>query len=239
VLGGACFLLLKTRWGVAVWLTAAFVILLLFARIAWQSNAGPSAGPGVVPAWALALWSAGLLAFLVLRGKDFGGRFGRGVAASALALVFFYCCALWVVHVRAGAEAELAARALASQTNESVLRVAATPVLADPLTWRCLAENERSSARFEMRLGRREPGELGGVVRYERPAGEDAEVVRRASEEGDARVLVAFARFPVARVRRADSGGWVVQFADLRYTEPGVRARRGGFALDVTVNSRQ
>ena len=116
-----------------------------------------------------------------------------------------------------------------------MLRVAATPVLADPLTWRCLAENERSSARFDMRLGRRGPEELGGVVRYERPAGEEAEAVRRASGDGDARGLLGFARFPVARVRRADSGGWVVQFADLRYTEPGVRARRGGFALDVPV----
>ncbi len=48
-------------------------------------------------------------------------------------------------------------------------------------------------------------------------------------------MLLDFARFPSARVRRADSGGWVVQFADLRFTEPGARARPGGFALDVTV----
>ncbi len=57
----------------------------------------------------------------------------------------------------------------------------------------------------------------------------------RASEGYAARVLLDFARFPVARVRRADSGGWVVQFADLRFTEPGSRARPGGFALNVPV----
>jgi hypothetical protein len=72
-------------------------------------------------------------------------------------------------------------------------------------------------------------------TRYERPAGEDEELVRRASEGGDARVLLDFARFPVARVRRTGEAGWVVQFADLRFTEPGARARPGGFALDVPV----
>jgi hypothetical protein len=77
------------------------------------------------------------------------------------------------------------------------------------------------------------------VARVEKPSGEDAEVVGRAAGDPAARVLLGFARFPVARVRRADSGGWVVQFADLRFTEPGARPRPGGFALDVPVDSRQ
>ncbi|HEX8148694.1 MAG TPA: metal-dependent hydrolase [Pyrinomonadaceae bacterium] len=234
VLGGACFLLAKTRWAQAVCVALAFVILLLFARIVWQSNAALPFGPGAVPGWSLALWSAGMLSFLALRAKGAGARLGRGAGAAALAFVLFYCCALWVVQRRARAEAESAARALASQTGERVQRVAATPVLADPLTWRCLAENDRSAVRFDMRLGRG-PEELGGVVRYGKPAGEDEEVVRRASDGYAARVLLDFARFPVARVRREGRAGWVVQFADLRFTEPGARARPGGFALDVPV----
>ena len=234
VLGGACFLLVKTRWGQAVCVALAFVILLLFALIVWQSNAATPSGPGAVPVWSLSLWSAGVVSFLALRVKGAGVRLGRGAVAAALAFVLFYCCALSVVRARARAEAESAATALAAQTGERVRRVAATPVLADPLTWRCLAENDRSIVRFDMRLGTG-PEELGGVVRYARPAAEDEEVVRRASEGYDARVLLDFARFPVARVLRADSGGWVVQFADLRFTEPGSRARPGGFALDVPV----
>jgi hypothetical protein len=86
-----------------------------------------------------------------------------------------------------------------------------------------------------MRLGTLFVEDLRDVVGYEKPAGEEAEAVRRASEGYAARVFLDFARFPVARVRPGGAGEWVVQFADLRYTEPGSRARVGGFALDVPV----
>lgn len=238
VLGGACFLLAKRRWSVAGWGLLALVLTLLFSRVVLRSNGEPLTGTPV-PVGALVLWCAGLAAFAVLRWKGFGGRFGGRVAASALAFVVFYCFALFIVQTFAHGKAEMAARDLALRTDERVLRVAATPVLADPLTWRCLAENERSTARFDMRLGRWAPEELLSVVRYERPTGEDVEIVRLASEETPPRVLLNFARFPVVRVLRADSGARVVQFADLRFTEPGVRARPGGFALDVPVRSRQ
>ncbi|HEX7317094.1 MAG TPA: metal-dependent hydrolase [Pyrinomonadaceae bacterium] len=233
VLGGACFLLARSRWTAAGWGLLALVITVLFFRVALQSDPGLPTGPGV-PVWALVLWGAALAAFFALRWMDAGGRFGWSVAASALAFVLIYCCALRVAQSRARGEAETAARVLASRTDERVLRVAATPVLADPLTWRCLAENERSSSRFDMRLGRGETEEPLTFARYERPVGEDEEVVGRASEGYAARVLLDFARFPVARVLREGPGRRVVQFADLRYTEPGARARVGGFALDVT-----
>jgi hypothetical protein len=140
---------------------------------------------------------------------------------------------LLVVQARARHEAEVFAGGLSSPEGGRVLRVAATPVLADPLTWRCLYETDRSTTRYDMRLGAAYLTDLRHVVSFARPAGEDEEIVRRASEDAAARVLLDFARFPVARVRPADSGGWVVQFADLRFTEPGARA--GGFALDVPV----
>ncbi|HEX8115882.1 MAG TPA: hypothetical protein VF521_01295, partial [Pyrinomonadaceae bacterium] len=111
---------------------------------------------------------------------------------------------------------------------------------AYPFTWRGLSETDRSTTRFEMTPGDSKPEDLRNVVSVARPSAEDAEVVRRASEDEAARALLGFARFPVARVRRAEAGGWVVQFADLRFTEPGARgARVGGFALDVPVRSRQ
>ncbi|HEX8188351.1 MAG TPA: hypothetical protein VF586_08370, partial [Pyrinomonadaceae bacterium] len=97
---------------------------------------------------------------------------------------------------------------------------------------------DRSTFRFDLRLGKTFFEDLRNVVSVARPAGEDEEAVRRASEDYAARVLLDFARFPVASVKRAGSGGWVVQFADLRFTEPGARARPGGFALDVPVPER-
>jgi inner membrane protein len=233
-LGGACFLLAKSRWGAAGWAALALLITFAFFRVAWRSNADLPTGPGV-PVGALALWCAGLAAFAVLRLKGAGGRLGWSLAASALAFVVFYCFALSLLQNSARSEAEIAARGLAYQTDERVLRVAATPVLADPFTWRCLSENERSTTRFDMRLWRHQPEELLFITRYERPEGEDVELVRQASEDEAARVLLDFARFPVARVRRQGPAGWVVQFADLRYAEPGSRARVGGFALDVPV----
>ncbi|MFL6336816.1 MAG: metal-dependent hydrolase [Pyrinomonadaceae bacterium] len=234
VLGGACFLLAKTRRGLAGWAALALVITVLFFRVAWGSSSRFTTSLGV-PVWALYLWCAGLAAFLILRWMDVGGRLGRGVTAAALACVVLYCGALSFVQARALREGEAAARELATHVDERVLRVAATPLLADPSTWRCLAENERSSVRFDLRLGHPVGELLRGLPVFRKPAGEEARLVELASKEADARVLLDFARFPVASVKRAGSGGWVVQFADLRFTEPGVGARPGGFALDVPV----
>lgn len=232
VLGGACFLLAESRRRAAGWGLLALLITLLFIRVATQPDAD-------VPAGALVLWCAGVAAFALLRWQDAGSRFGRRVAAAALAFVALYCGVLTFVQVRALHEAEVFASALSSPEGGRVLRVAATPVLADPLNWRCLSETDRSTTRFDMRFGAVHLKDLRNVVSVPRPADEDEEVVRRASENYPARVLLDFARFPVARVRRAESGGWVVQFADLRFNEPGSRARPGGFALDVPVNSRR
>ena len=234
VLGGACFLLAESRWRTAGWGLLALVITVLFFRMASRSNAGFPTGPGV-PTWALVLWCAGLTAFFVLRWKGAGARFGGRVAAVALAFVVVYGGALAFVQARARRTAEIFAGSLASWEGQQVQRVAATPVLADPLTWRCLAEADRSTFRFDMRLGKIYFEDLRNVVSFDKPAGEDEEIVRGASENEAARVLLDFARFPVARVQRLGRAGWVVQFADLRFTEPGARSRVGGFALDVPV----
>jgi len=139
------------------------------------------------------------------------------------------------VQARAQRLAESFAGGLASWEGERVLRVAATPVLADPATWRCLADAERSTLRYDLRLGDESPEELRNVASFSKPEGAEAEVVGRAAMDANARVLLDFARFPAARVVRGEGGGWVVQFADLRFTEPGARGRAGGFALQVPV----
>ncbi|HEX6183057.1 MAG TPA: metal-dependent hydrolase [Pyrinomonadaceae bacterium] len=231
VLGGACSLLATARWRAAAWGLLALLVTLAFFRVASRPDAE-------VPVVALVLWVAGLAALVVLHFKRAGARYGWRVTGVALALVVVYCGALAVVQAGARRDAALFARGLAGE-DERVLRVAAMPVLADPFTWRCLVEAERSTFRFDMRLGTVFVEHLRNDTGFMKPLGEEAEVVARASTDENARVLLDFARFPVARVRRDGTGGWVVQFADLRFTEPGARARVGGFALDVPVNSRQ
>jgi inner membrane protein len=227
-LGGACFLLARTRARAAGWAVLAAALTVLVFRVSTRPDT-------TVPAVAPVLWCAGLAAFGVLRWKGTGARFGPGVAATALALLAFYCGALSVVQTRARASAERAARALAAPAGEKVLRVAATPVLADPLAWRCLSETDRSTGRFDLTLARPGAEEPRNVVNYKKPAGEEAEAFARAAQNPDARVLLDFARFPVSRVRREAAGAWVVRLADLRFTEPGAGGRPGGFALDVAV----
>jgi hypothetical protein len=160
-------------------------------------------------------------------------------------LILTYCGALSALQARARAEAvrladELAARVandLAAPPAGRVLRVAATPVLADPTTWRCLADAERSTFRYDLSLGDALVEDLRSVAVVHKPAGAETEIVGRASSDADARVLLDFARFPVARVVRGGGGGWVVRFADLRFNEPGAGGRPGGFALDVPVGA--
>ena len=229
LLGGACFLLTSTtRARAAAWGLLALVITALFFRVASRPDVG-------VTTAALGGWCAGLVTLFLLHRKGAGARYGARVAGAALALVVAYCGALSLVQARARGAAEVVARELAGRGGERVGRVAATPMLADPLTWRCLSETDRSTTRFDMALRRPTPEALTGLTRFEKPTGAEAEVVARASLDEGARVLLDFARFPTARVLPAEAGGWLVQFADLRYAEPGTRGRVGGFALEVPV----
>jgi inner membrane protein len=239
LLGGACFLLTATtRLRALAWGLPALLITLLFLRVTRLPEAG-------LPPVALGLWTAALVSLYALHRWRTVERAGAKIASAALALVVAYCVALAFVHARARATADAFANSLAQTGNLArtgggrVLRLAATPMPADPFTWRCLAEIDRATLRFNLRLGEPSAAEPRNVLSFEKPVGAEAELVGRAATDEQARVLLDFARFPVARVRRGAAGGWVVQFADLRYTEPGARARAGGFALDVPVGDAE
>lgn len=228
VLGGACFLLTaRTHARTAAWLLLALATTLLVLRFA-------AGGSSQAFAATCALWLAGLTLFVVLHRRDAAARFGRKIGAAALAFVFVYCCALAFMHARAQGIAEHVALDLPSEPDKMLTRVAATPLPADPRAWRCLAETSRATYRFDITLGE-SADSTHNFVSVEKPTGEEAALVSRASEDERARVLLDFARFPVARVWRAEAGGRVVQFADLRFTEPGASGRPGSFALDVPV----
>ncbi|MDQ3648925.1 MAG: metal-dependent hydrolase [Acidobacteriota bacterium] len=230
--GGAAFLLTaKTGWRTAVWTALA---LLLTAGV-WLL---PQRAGIEYPLASRVLWVAGLAGLATLHRFRIATRWDASLAAVALALVVAYWGVLAGVHRVALRRAEIVAERLAQGRGENVVRVAATPTLADPLTWRCLAETDRGVHRFDISASGGGGDDADDSVRnhvwFEKPRGEAAETVARAAKDQRAEVFLGFARFPVARVVRSCTEQIVVQFADLRYAEPG-GAERGGFAVQIPV----
>jgi inner membrane protein len=230
LLGGACFLSAsQTRARTAAWAALGLLMTTALVFLPQRMNAG-------VPFAAYAVWFGVLGAFVHLRVSNMQARWGRAIPAAALALVVAYWGALALCHARALGHAETLARAVASEQGETVRRVAAMPLLADPTVWRVAAETDRSTHRFDLSI-RRPPAveHLRNRFRVEKPAGEDAALVERAARDERAQVLLDFARFPATRVRRGCVDEVIVQFSDLRFTEPGGNPRGGSFSLEVPV----
>jgi hypothetical protein len=120
------------------------------------------------------------------------------------------------------------------------------PTLANPARWFCVAETDRAIYRFPVTLG--DPASASSlrivdgyqadspeaIERFEKPTGEAVELAAVASQDRRARILLDFARFPIAHVADQDCvSQTIVQFSDLRYTKPG--SGRGTFSLNVPV----
>jgi inner membrane protein len=233
-IGGACFLLTaKNRRRTIVWavIAAGLSLLVLSARLETAGLEHPNLFRAV--------WFGALACLGLAHWRNVSARFGSRLAVAALSFVVLYWGALSFLHRSALVRAESAANHLASSRRESVGRVAAMPLLASPLRWRCLAETDRATYLFDLTLGAQDYEALESrAVRYEKPAGEEAALVTRAAQDERARILLNFARFPVTRIEGDCVSQAIVQFADLRYTEPGRGARgSGGFAaVDIPVN---
>jgi hypothetical protein len=191
---------------------------------------------------------AGVLLLVVIR--VFGISRGRekAIALGALAAIVLYWSGLAVAHGAAYRNAALVSSRVASHLNESLIRVVAMPTLANPFRWTCVAETDRAIYRFNVKLGEQkvaDPSQLivdgfatdspAGIERFEKPKDRAAEIVAVASRDRRAQILLGFARFPFARVQDENCfTQTLVQFADLRYTEPG--SSRGMFSLNVPVD---
>ena len=229
VLGGAAFLLTaRTRKQMVLWLLLALVpsYLVLGGR-----SAPELAGSALV---LRVLWIVALIGLIYLHRQKIVDRAGSKVALGALVLVTIYCSALALTHRVALHQAQYRATAIASRNAEKVLKVAAMPVVANPTEWVCVMETDRATYRFELSLWN-SSAESSIPIRYEKPRGDDAVAVAEAALDSRSQVFLGFARFPVAHVLGADCATQtLVQFADLRYTEPG--RSRGTFALDVPID---
>ena len=228
VLGGAAFLLTsKTRTHMITWLGIALVPSYLVL--------GGSSGGRLANEMLLRLlWIVALIVLVTLYRRKIGERRGAKIAIAALATVTIYCAGLAAAHTAALRQAKLQAGVIASSHAEQVLKVAAMATLANPSEWLCVMETDRATYRFSESLLRGSP-RSDAVSRFEKPSGSAAEALAEAEHDERAQVFLGFARFPTVEVAGADCATQtLVQFADLRYTEPG--KGRGTFSLDVPVD---
>jgi inner membrane protein len=226
VLGGAAFLLTsKTKKHIIVWVVISLVpnLIVLVGR----------AGTLTTEMSLRLVWIAALIVLVILYRRKIVERHGSNIAIAALVLVTFYCAGLATTHALALRQAKFEAASIASTKHEQIVKVAAMPTMADPLDWLCVMETDRATYKFNTSLLHRTQGP-SNVIRYEKPFGPAAEAVAQAERDGRAEIFLGFARFPVVRVAGDDClTQTLVQFADLRYTEPG--KGRGTFSLDVPV----
>lgn len=240
IVGGAAFLATSNRWPkIALW--SLIGVVLVSASFGAASR--PDAGVLNLQVVRIVL-PVGFAALAVIRITGIAKPHEKRIAAAALCAVALYWGGLAFVHRSAYADADELANRVATGSKERVLRVAAMPTLANPFRWECVAETDKAIYRFPIKLGSRDtaPAVVDGystqaadaVRRYEKPSGRDAEVISEASQDRRAQILLGFARFPIARVQEDNCvSQTLVQFADLRYTEPG--AGRGTFSLNVPV----
>jgi inner membrane protein len=226
MLGGAAFLLTaRTRWRTAVW---AALALILTALIFFGPRSTGDASSTLV---LRVLWITGLLGLGLAHRAQFARRFGPSVALVALSLIIVYWGGLSLLHRKALNQTAEAAANIAIGKNETVVRTAAMPTLANPLRWQGMAETDRATYRFFLALG----DSPTGIVRYEKPQGSEVRAVERVSQDEGGRAFLEFARFPVFQLEGDCASQLLVQLADLRYTEPGPTRGRGTFALELPV----
>ena len=224
--GGASFLLTsKTRLQVIAWSALGLAVTLIVFLGSAQRSAVSNALP--VPVF----WIIFLISLVVLFVKRAGNRWGQKIAIASFVILLAYWGGLAWAHSLAIREGTLEAPVIA-HSGETISRFAAMPTLANPVTWECVFETERATYRFDLSLLTRKPED---VVRYEKPSQEMSSLVQKASEGRRAQILLGFARFPVVQLPDIDcTTQTLVQFADLRYTEPG--KSRGTFSLEVPVD---
>lgn len=231
MLGGACFLLTaRTHRRVLLW--AALAVILTAAIFFVLPQRFGLASPHIL--WLL--WTAALAALMLARRAGAAPQHREPeLAAVALALVVVYWGALSILHARALAQAQTTAQDLAGSSGETLLRVAAMPAFANPLEWVCVAETNRALNRFDVRIGdERGGGAARKLEKFEKPLGANRELVERAGTDRRAEIFLSFSRFPATRIRQGGINDAIVQFADLRFADPG-SPQRGSFTLEVPV----
>ena len=229
ILGGVSFLLTaRTRFQKIFW---AGLAMLFSGMVAFGPGRGAENANVLI-----ALWFAIILLLIVLFVINAGHRWGSRVAAVGLILVATYWVGLSIAHRRAFSIATNQANLIASQHQESMARLAVMPTLANPFQWDSTFETNGATYRFRVSLFENAQN-LQRLVRFSKPEGELASAIHQISDDRRLKFFLEFARFPVASLRDpACTTETLVQFADLRYTEPG--RQRASFAIELPVDCR-
>ena len=232
LLGGVAFLLTSnSTLKILGWSVLGLLITMLIGLAGWRS--GLDGAPLLI---ACLVWIVALSLLSALR--TFGGQKirSRAMAIAALTGLVVYWGSLAYVHRLALGEALTVINQMTTKSGERVNRVVAMPSVATPFLWQSVAETDVAMYRFRVDIGENyDSSHVAAVNRYEKPVGQEAQLVSSAESDRRAQILLGFARFPIARVD-ADNcvGQALVQFADLRYTEPG--ASRGNFSVNIPVD---
>jgi inner membrane protein len=231
VVGGAVFLLTSRRlWQISLWTALALTLtgLVLFVPLERAGLLHPNIFR--------VLWIAAIFGLIIARRSPSVLRWGKSIALVSVAFIIVYWCGLAIIHRSALAHAQAKAEQLAMQNGEKLGVIAAMPVLADPFSWLCIADTDRATYRFYVSVTDNDEGLMKGAdaYRFEKPLARETEAVARASQDGRAQIFLDFARFPAIRVEGDCLSVLLVQFADLRYTEPSTPSR-GTFSLNVPV----
>src|SRR5437764_2387454 len=231
-LGALAFLMSSnSRRKLFGWSFIGLVTTLVVGAASRQS--GPEAGAVRI---ALVVWIIGLISIIGLRFFGVQRKVGQRTALTALALLMIYWVALGFVHRAAAADTLLIANRIAAPHNERVIRAATMPSQANPFRWQSVAETDAAIYKFEVSVVN-DSTDINNsrVARFEKPAGQEAQLVSVAEQDRRAQALLGSARFPLARVNTDNCVGQaLVQFADLRYTEPG--RGRGTFSVNIPVD---
>ncbi|HSS19221.1 MAG TPA: metal-dependent hydrolase [Pyrinomonadaceae bacterium] len=228
LLGGATFVVsTKTPAKRILWLVLGIIATFLVTiGSAIQSPSANFWGMRVV-------WVVGIFAvvWIYLRWPEF--RNPRQVARGAAVVAVLYLLALAGLHAVALREARAVATEIARVNSEQQVDVAAMAALGNPFKWDCVTETNLATYKFNISLLSNGTNEARSM-RFEKPSGRVAAAVAEAERDSRAQVLLEFMRFPGFRVVGSDCATQtLVQFADLRYTEPG--KRNGSFSLEVPI----
>jgi inner membrane protein len=235
VLGGAGFLLTaNTKGKFALWFAIGNVTSFLLILLPLLSAmASPSRREISVPFVSQLIWIIGIVTIIALYRSNAAQKWGSKIAQVALVFMVLYWSSLSFIHARAINKVENEAANIASTYGEKVNRIAAMPTVANPLRWQGMAETEKAIYRFDTIVTKDKQEDR--IIRYEKPSGQEAATVEKAAQDYRVKAFLRFARFPVVKVEGDCLSDLLVQFADLRYTEPSRVNARGNFSVNVSL----